>query len=169
MQSEPLTQGKNGSGSLSTAKRLMGSPDTEPPHPTSTVTEEKMESNTAMDGPSVATVLATDRTRLAHERTLMAWIRTATSLISFGFTIYKFFQAFQEKPGPSRMLNARHFALSMISIGIISLVFATWQHFRDMVALRAIHPEVPYSFATVVAGLIGLLGSIALIAVIFRQ
>ena len=129
-----------------------------------------MESNTAMDGPSVATVLATDRTRLAHERTLMAWIRTATSLISFGFTIYKFFQAFPEKPGgPSRMLNAQHFALLMISIGIISLVFATWQHLRDMVALRAVHPEVPYSFATVVAGLIGLLGAIALIAVIFRQ
>jgi putative membrane protein len=35
--------------------------------------------------------LALDRTRLAYERTLMAWIRTAASLISFGFTIYKFF------------------------------------------------------------------------------
>ena len=37
------------------------------------------------------TRLALDRTHLAHERTLMAWVRTATSLISFGFTIYKFF------------------------------------------------------------------------------
>jgi putative membrane protein len=36
--------------------------------------------------------LAVDRTWLAHERTLMAWVRTATSMISFGFTIYKFFQ-----------------------------------------------------------------------------
>jgi Domain of unknown function (DUF202) len=38
------------------------------------------------------TRLAMDRTRLAYERTMMAWIRTAASLISFGFTIYKFFQ-----------------------------------------------------------------------------
>ena len=29
--------------------------------------------------------------RLALERTLMAWIRTCTSLIAFGFTIYQFF------------------------------------------------------------------------------
>jgi putative membrane protein len=36
--------------------------------------------------------LAFERTMLAYERTLMAWIRTAISLISFGFTIYKFFQ-----------------------------------------------------------------------------
>ena len=42
--------------------------------------------------PDVATRLAADRTWLADERTLMAWIRTATSLISFGFTIYKFFE-----------------------------------------------------------------------------
>ena len=41
------------------------------------------------------TALALDRTRLAHERTLMAWARTATSLISFGFTIYKFFQGLE--------------------------------------------------------------------------
>ena len=36
--------------------------------------------------------LAADRTRLAYERTMMAWTRTATSLSTFGFTIYKFFQ-----------------------------------------------------------------------------
>jgi uncharacterized membrane protein YidH (DUF202 family) len=35
--------------------------------------------------------LSIKRTRLSYDRTLMAWIRTATSLISFGFTIYKFF------------------------------------------------------------------------------
>ena len=43
-----------------------------------------------------ATRLAVERTRLAYERTLMAWTRTATSLISFGFTIYKFFQYLRE-------------------------------------------------------------------------
>jgi len=43
-----------------------------------------------------ATKLAVDRTRLAADRTLRAWSRTATSLISFGFTIYKAFQYLRE-------------------------------------------------------------------------
>ena len=126
---------------------------------------------TSNSTPSVSTLLATDRTRLAHDRTLMAWVRTSTSLISFGFTIYKFFQYMQEKGSgmQDRLLGPREFALLMISIGIIALALATWQHRRDMKALRASHPEVPYSMATVLAGLISALGVIALVAVIFRQ
>ncbi|PYY11310.1 MAG: hypothetical protein DMG61_19450, partial [Acidobacteria bacterium] len=42
-----------------------------------------------------STDLAFERTRMAAERTLIAWIRTALSMISFGFTIYKFLQAMQ--------------------------------------------------------------------------
>jgi putative membrane protein len=118
-----------------------------------------------------STLLAVDRTRLAHERTLMAWVRTATSLISFGFTIYKFFDYVQEKGAPprERLLGPRQYALLMIGIGIVALVLATMQHVRDMRALRATHADIPYSMATILAGLISLLGVIALLAVIFRQ
>jgi inner membrane protein YidH len=35
--------------------------------------------------------LSLRRTFMAQERTLMAWIRTSVCLISFGFSIYKFF------------------------------------------------------------------------------
>lgn len=119
---------------------------------------------------NVSTILATDRTRLAHDRTLMAWVRTSTSLISFGFTIYKFFQYMQEKQATPResVLGPRQYGTMMISIGIVALVFATYQHRRDMRALRTQHPEVPYSLATVLAGLISLLGVVSLIAVVFR-
>ena len=41
--------------------------------------------------------LALDRNKLAAERTLMAWVRTALSMISFGFTIYKFLQVIDEQ------------------------------------------------------------------------
>ena len=118
-----------------------------------------------------STLLATDRTRLAHDRTLMAWVRTSTSLISFGFTIYKFFQYLQERNAAPRegALGPRQYALLMISIGIVALLFATIQHRRDMKALRVLHPEIPYSLATVLAGLMSLLGVLALLAVIFRQ
>jgi len=120
---------------------------------------------------NASTVLATDRTRLAHDRTLMAWVRTATSLISFGFTIYKFFQYLREQNAVSgdRIFGPREYALLMISVGIVALVFATLQHRRDMKALRAVYPEVPYSLVTVLAGFISLIGVVTLLAVIFRQ
>ena len=119
---------------------------------------------------NASTLLATDRTRLAHDRTLMAWVRTSTSLISFGFTIYKFFQYLQDKNEARHgWLGPREYALLMISIGIIALFFATIQHRRDMKVLRAHYPEVPYSLATVLAGLMSLLGIAALLVVIFRQ
>ena len=119
----------------------------------------------------VSTQLACDRTRLAHDRTLMAWVRTATSLISFGFTIYKFFQYLQERQAVPHegLLGPRQYGTLMIVIGIIALLFATLQHRRDMKVLRKQHPEVPYSLVTVLAGLISLLGIVALLAVIFRQ
>jgi putative membrane protein len=114
--------------------------------------------------------LALDRTRLAHERTLMAWTRTATSLISFGFTIYKFFQYLREdrpalEPG---ILGPQGFAGLMIVIGLTALVFATVEHRRSMKAMRAAYGQVPYSLAAIVAGLIAILGVLGLISVLFR-
>ena len=40
------------------------------------------------------THLAVLRTLMGADRSLMAWIRTALSLVGFGFTIYKFLQAY---------------------------------------------------------------------------
>ena len=39
------------------------------------------------------------RTRMALERTPMAWVRTSVGLIGFGFTIVQFFQRFREMAG----------------------------------------------------------------------
>jgi putative membrane protein len=101
----------------------------------------------------------------------MAWVRTSTSLISFGFTIYKFFEYLheQQRHPHEGFLGPRQYATLMIAIGIIALALATFQHRRDMIELRKHHPEVPYSLATILAGLISLLGIVALLAVIFRQ
>lgn len=123
-------------------------------------------------GSSVSTNLAVARTRLAYERTLMAWVRTATSLISFGFTIYKFFQYLREQGGgghSERIFGPREYALGMISIGLVALLFATLQHLRNMKTLRAKFPPVAYSEAAALAALISVLGIVALLAVIFHQ
>jgi putative membrane protein len=70
---------------------------------------------------------------------LIAWIRTATSLITFGFTIYKFFQIELARGGSrsDRLIGPTQFALFMILIGLVSLLLATLEHRRDMNALDA--------------------------------
>src|SRR5262245_9549195 len=118
-----------------------------------------------------ATRLAVERTRLAHERTLMAWVRTATSLISFGFTIYKFFQYLHQEDAearPPQILGVRHFALLMIVIGLASLVVATIQHRQSLRVMRAEYHDVPHSLAMIMATLIGLLGILGLVSVLFK-
>jgi putative membrane protein len=118
-----------------------------------------------------STRLALDRTDMAHERTMMAWIRTAVSLITFGFTIYKFFQYVEKETGapPGRVIGARGYGLFMIGSGLLALLLATISHRRAMQALRERYVDVPYSLAAVFAAVISLLGILAFIAVIFRQ
>lgn len=119
-----------------------------------------------------ATKLAVERTRLAHERTLMAWVRTATSLISFGFTVYKFFQYMRDSGqgvAPDRLIGPREFALMMIAIGVTALILAEIGHRRSMRAMKAEYGDlIPYSLSSLVAVLIGVLGVILLLAVLFR-
>jgi len=117
-----------------------------------------------------ATKLAVDRTRLAYERTLMAWIRTATSMISFGFTIFKFLEA---QPGRERrfsvmeaLLSARNFGMLMISVGLIGLTLAAFQHHREMASMRARYGDMPRSNAMLIATLVAVFGIFALVAVI---
>jgi putative membrane protein len=60
----------------------------------------------------------------------MPWVRTATLLISFGFTIYKAFEYLrQRQPDVAHgVLGPRNSALVLIGLGIGALVLATVQH-----------------------------------------
>ena len=71
------------------------------------------------------------RTRLSLERTMMSWIRTAVSLIGFGFAIVQFFERFQQMPGvrPAYAPNApQYLGLALISSGVLALVISIWQY-----------------------------------------
>jgi putative membrane protein len=71
------------------------------------------------------------RTRASLERTMMSWIRTAVSLIGFGFTIVQFFERMQELPGVSPALHPaapRYLGLALIACGIMALVVSVWQY-----------------------------------------
>jgi putative membrane protein len=131
-----------------------------------------MAHQTAKSAPKfdTATQLAYDRTRLAYENTMMSWVRTATSLITFGFSVYKFFQIEKGGSAPvNRLLGPREFAILLIAVGLVSLLLGTLQHVLSMRQLRAHYPDLPRSLAALLGALISILGILALIAVIFRQ
>jgi putative membrane protein len=64
---------------------------------------------------------AKERTFLASERTMMAWLRTSLTLIGFGIGIY---EAFEKSGGTATFRNSRLVGLSMILLGVIALVLA---------------------------------------------
>ena len=122
------------------------------------------------DGPlDASTRLAVERTRLASERTLMAWIRTSTSLIAFGFTIFKFFQYLStEEELRKAIVSPWVVGVLMIVIGLAGLTLAWFQHRQEMKALKAEAGAIPYSISGIMAGLIAILGIVALVVVIWR-
>jgi putative membrane protein len=109
-----------------------------------------------------------EKARLAYEGALMSWIRTAISLISFGFTIYEFFKANQNE-NAGHLLTPRLVALAMILIGFISLLFAHIQHLTAYKKLRERCPALSRSLSSVFSSLILLFALLLSLAVIFRQ
>ena len=115
--------------------------------------------------------LALERTFLAHERTLLAWNRTSTSLITFGFALYKFFFYLHQERPPThgeQLFGARTYGLCIMGIGVFTLVIATWQHQQQMRRFRALFPEAPRSLSLVLAALMAGLGVIAFVVALFR-
>jgi putative membrane protein len=77
---------------------------------------------------------------MAADRTLMAWVRTALSMIGFGFTLYKFLQALQaQSTVPAVVPNApRNVGLTLIGMGTLALVVACIQYRRY---IRTLGPD----------------------------
>jgi putative membrane protein len=82
---------------------------------------------------SITDELAKERNRAAAERTLMAWIRTSLSLISFGFGIDRIVTALRglgETDSAVRL--SRTIGLSFIAIGVLALLAAALNHRQDL-------------------------------------
>lgn len=129
---------------------------------------------------NVSTHFAWLRTRLALERTLMAWARTSVSLIGFGFTIVQFFERVQSSTSSSVPVflpsAPRDFGLALIGSGILGLLVALWQYHQGLQylwgtqfrAVAGIEKEPMTTSIMWVAVILLLVGIFAFCVVLFR-
>jgi putative membrane protein len=120
------------------------------------------------------------RTVMGLQRTLMAAVRTAISLIGFGFTVAQFFERLQLKtPEGARLLGPngpRNFGLILIAAGILSMAIFTWQFDRTASYMRrppyaglAVgRPSEQYAASYIIAATVILIGVAAFASVFLR-
>lgn len=77
----------------------------------------------------ISTQLSWQRSDLSNLRTLLAWARTAVSMIGFGFTIYNFYKGFLEDLATAgRTDGARNLGLALVIAGTLAMVVAVWNY-----------------------------------------
>jgi putative membrane protein len=122
----------------------------------------------------VQTRFAWLRTRMALQTTLAAWVRTATSLIGFGFAIVQFLEHFGrlESGGDAKSVPlARVIGLVLISAGSLTTAIAMWEYriavkylesdgFRGVAGIPTVRKEPP-DVAVWMAVLVCLIGVLA--------
>lgn len=115
--------------------------------------------------------LAIDRTAMGADRTLMAWTRTAMSMIGFGFTIYKVLQGALKEgvmltlqpEGPRRM------GLFLIAIGTVSLVLGMIEHWHTKKQLGVKPRFKVFNPSFLTSSAVLLLGAFLFLTIILRR
>jgi putative membrane protein len=88
--------------------------------------------------PDVPVNLPLMNTLMAADRTLMSWTRTSLSLLSFGFTIFKILQGFQEAESKImiRSDTPRDAGLFLTAMGTLAMVMGTLEYWQTLKVLK---------------------------------
>jgi len=116
------------------------------------------------------------RTRLAVERTMMAYMRTSVSLIAFGFTIFQFIQRVQEVRADELRFPyaAWWLGLALIFCGVAAATVSLWEYRRQIDylwsgsygAIAGERPEPAFTSLYAITCILILIGLFAFFAVL---
>ncbi|NYT40263.1 DUF202 domain-containing protein [Sphingomonas sp. R-74633] len=102
--------------------------------------------------------LGQKRTIMAADRTLMAWVRTSLSMLSFGFTIYKFLDALADNHQIANSSSPRHIGMFLVGMGTLTMVMGTisyWVTLRDLERIEPFRLGRPVLFIALVMAVAG--------------
>lgn len=103
--------------------------------------------------------LGTKRTIMAADRTLMAWIRTSLSMLSFGFTIYKFLETVSKSGGHDASNSPQQIGLFLAGMGTAAIILGTygyWTTLRELQRESDFHLRRPILIMALVMCLAGI-------------
>lgn len=98
------------------------------------------------------------RTIMAADRTLMAWIRTSLSMLSFGFTIYKFLDTVAQQGKLPRPHSPQAVGLFLATLGTACMVLGTlsyWTTIKDLQTVEKFRLGRPVLFIGVIISVAG--------------
>jgi putative membrane protein len=98
------------------------------------------------------------RTIMAADRTLMAWIRTSLSMLSFGFTIYKFLETIASQAGADHSRSPQQVGMFLTAMSVAAIVLGTisyWTTLRDLRRVEAFRIGRPVLLMALIMSIAG--------------
>lgn len=118
--------------------------------------------------PALPSDMGEMRTIMAADRTLMAWLRTSLSMLSFGFTIYKFLDAAVEKAPGVDPNSPQHIGMFLAAMGTLAMVMGTINYWVTLQDLNRVE-EFRVGRPTLLMALIMSVCGVALFITIWRR
>jgi uncharacterized membrane protein YidH (DUF202 family) len=111
-----------------------------------------------------------EKLRISFERLQFVWIKFNVTCIAIGFGLYKFYVAKNEGEyqTPVHQITGRDLGITLVSLGLLMLCFATYQHTKNIAKLKLQYPEMQRSLALVLSYCIIALSTLILLIVIYR-
>lgn len=107
------------------------------------------------------------RTLMAADRSLMAWVRTALSMITFGFTIYNVLRGVKAS-GAADVGDPRTYGLFLMGLGVLSLVMGSVEYATTLRDLRVIATFRIWRPAMLIAAILSVAGFLLFLSILVR-